>query len=164
MTGQHLITHQSQLILRETTQIRGVHQPVRQQFAYGFLLHFTLKVNMMLQIIRCQRHLPHGVALRITDGEEVHTVLTYILHSPTHLGSQGHRLLLGASQQILALLAFHLVQLELKAAFVFADTSHRHLVANDLSSIQHGAVPPSRVVLDGLRLYATEGAQTHHHS
>ena len=119
---------------------------------------------MMLQIIGCQRHLPHGIALRITDGEEVHTVLTYILHSPTHLGSQGHRLLLGASQQILALLAFHLVQLELKAAFVFADTSHRHLVANDLSSIQHGAVPPSRVVLDGLRLYATEGAQTHHHS
>ena len=54
MTSQDLITHQAQLIFRETTQISRIEQHACDDITDGLLFRPFLLSLTILQIIRCK--------------------------------------------------------------------------------------------------------------
>ena len=163
MSRQDLITHEAQLILRETSQISGVQQTMGQLVADRLFFQITLEGKAVLQIVRSKRHLPHSIPIGLADSQEIHTVLTDILNTPAYLCTQRCSLFLRTSEDILTVLSFYFRQMESEASFMLADTFHRYGITLHLSGIEYGTVEPIRTILNGLCLYTTEGAQTHHH-
>ena len=85
VTGKDLVSHDAQLILRETSEIGRIQQTVRELVADRLLFEIALKVETMFQIIGRERHLPHSISVGVAYSKEVHAILTNILHAPAYL-------------------------------------------------------------------------------
>ena len=68
MSRQDLITHEAQLIIRETSKISGVQQTMGQLVADRLFFQITLESKAVLQIVRSKRHLPYCIPIGLTDS------------------------------------------------------------------------------------------------
>ena len=79
---QDLITHQTQLTLGELTQIGGIKQHARDDVAHWLLLCEFLLSQTILQIVGSQDKRVAHITIGLTNGQEVHTILTDIIDIP----------------------------------------------------------------------------------
>ena len=82
VTRQDLIAHQAQLSLGETSQIGRIEQHTGDDITHGLLLCPFLLSRAVFDVVGCQHECMTDIAIGLTDGQEVHAILTDVIDTP----------------------------------------------------------------------------------
>ena len=152
MTGQDLIAHQAQLGLGETTQIVGVHQIILQHPTHVALISNLLLCHTVLQIVGRQGECIAAVAIRLAHSQEVHALLTNIIHTPSYLATDGNPpMRIGRGKRVTAFHTIDLIQEERVASHVHTLAIHPDIAGLiDSRCVEALAIPPVGTILNRL--------------